>query len=178
MYAIVESSGRQYQLEAGRFVDIDLIAVEPSQEYVFEKVLMIVNGKDSTVGQPYVAGALVKGRVLAHDRSGKVIVYKQRPKKGTRKKQGHRQGYTRVFVESIQLADKVLSEAKQAEKPAASAKSASDKPKGKKAAASPAQETSSAAKKAKEPKSQGKQAAAPKAAGQAVKKSTSKKQAD
>lgn len=117
MYAIVESSGRQYQLETGRFVDIDLIPVEPGQEFVFQNVLMIVNGGDSQVGAPFVEGAKVTGRVLLHGRDRKIIVYHQRPKKGTRKKQGHRQGYTRVYVDAIAVNDKVLAQAKGDEKP-------------------------------------------------------------
>lgn len=118
MYAIVEASGRQYQLEAGRFVDIDLVPVEPGGEFVFERVLMIVNGKDSHVGDPLISGAKVTGKVLSHGRGNKIIVYHMRPKKGTRKKQGHRQGFTRVLVSVISLNDKVLAEAADEGKPA------------------------------------------------------------
>ncbi len=117
MYAIVQACGRQYQLEAGRFVDIDLVPAEPGQEFVFEHVLMIVNGKDSQVGEPYVSGAKVTGKVLSHGRDAKIIVYHMKPKKGTRKKQGHRQGYTRVLVNSISVGDKVIAEAKEDRKP-------------------------------------------------------------
>jgi large subunit ribosomal protein L21 len=111
MFAIVESSGRQYQLEAGKFVDIDSSAVEEGKEFVFDRVLMLVNGKESTVGVPLIDGAKVVGKVLEHGRARKIIVYHQKPKKGTRKKQGHRQGYTRVLVESIHLKDEVLAKA-------------------------------------------------------------------
>ena len=62
---------------------------------------MIVNGKKSKVGQPYVAGASAEGTIVKHDRAKKVIVYKQRPKKGYRRKQGHRQGFTRVMISKI-----------------------------------------------------------------------------
>src|SRR4029450_9165184 len=125
MYAIVEASGRQYQLEAGRFVDIDLVGGQPGDAYVFEQVLMIVNGKDSQLGSPFLEGAKVNARVLAHGKGRKIIVYKQRPKKGTRKKQGHRQHYTRIFIDSIQLNDKVLAEAKSSPAPS-KAKAAPD----------------------------------------------------
>lgn len=111
MYAIVETNGKQVQIEAGRFVDLDLLALEPGQDCVFDKVLMIVDGKDSMLGVPFIEGAKVTGSVLAHGKDAKVIVYKQRPKKGTRKKQGHRQGYTRVLIDSICLKDKVLAKA-------------------------------------------------------------------
>lgn len=101
MYAIVETGGKQYQLEEGRYVDIELLDGEKDSKVVFDKIVMIVNGKKSKVGQPYVAGASVEGKIMLHDRAKKVIVYKQRPKKGYRKKQGHRQGFTRVMISKI-----------------------------------------------------------------------------
>ena len=101
MYAIVETGGKQYQLEEGRYVDIELLEGEKDSKVVFDKIVMIVNGKKSKVGQPYVTGASVEGKIMLHDRAKKVIVYKQRPKKGYRKKQGHRQGFTRVMISKI-----------------------------------------------------------------------------
>ena len=101
MYAIVETGGKQYQVEEGRYVDIELIGEEADAKVVFDKVVMIVNGKKSKVGQPYVEKATVEGTIVEHDRAKKVIVYKQRPKKGYRKKQGHRQGFTRVMITKI-----------------------------------------------------------------------------
>ena len=101
MYAIVETGGKQYQLEEGRYVDIELLEGEKDSKVVFDKIVMIVNGKKSKVGQPYVAGASVEGKIMLHDKAKKVIVYKQRPKKGYRKKQGHRQGFTRVMINKI-----------------------------------------------------------------------------
>ena len=101
MYAIVETGGKQYKLEEGRYVDIELIGEEADAKVVFDKVVMIVNGKKSKVGQPYVEKATVEGTIVEHDRAKKVIVYKQRPKKGYRKKQGHRQGFTRVMITKI-----------------------------------------------------------------------------
>lgn len=112
MYAIVEACGRQYQLEAGRFIDIEMLALEPGDKYTFDKVLMIVDSKGSHIGEPFIDGAKVKARVISHGRGQKVIVYHMRPKKGTRKKQGHRQGHTRVIIDSIELKDKVLAESK------------------------------------------------------------------
>ena len=165
MYAIVEASGRQYQLQAGRFVDIDLVPLEPGAEFVFERVLMIVNGKDSQVGEPYLKGAKVTGKVLAHGRDSKIIVYHMRPKKGTRKKQGHRQGYTRVLVNSISVNDKVLAEAtdeKKAAKPKVKAEPE------KKAAAKPAARAESKAP------AKGKEKAEPKAKAKAEPKSEAK----
>lgn len=114
MFAIVEASGRQYQLEAGKFIDIDALACKAGDPFVFERVLMIVNGEQSTFGNPVIDGAKVIGRVLSHGKDRKIIVYKQRPKKGTRKKQGHRQSYTRIVVDSIVVNDKVLATADKA----------------------------------------------------------------
>jgi large subunit ribosomal protein L21 len=150
MYAIVEASGRQYHIEAGRFVDLDLHAVEPGDLFVFDRVLMIVDGKESHVGAPLVQGAKVKGRVLSHIKGSKIIVYHQKPKKGTRKKQGHRQGFTRVLINSIELNDKVLAEGKPHEKKEAKpAKEAKAEKSAKKAPAAKSEKAAAPQKQAK-----------------------------
>ena len=100
-FAIVETAGRQYQVEAGKFIDLDLLPTEKGGKVTFENILMIVDGAKSILGKPTITGAKVIGHVLGHGKEGKIIVYKQRPKKGTRKKQGHRQHYTRVLIDSI-----------------------------------------------------------------------------
>ena len=87
MYAIVETGGKQYQMEEGRYVDIELLEDAPESKVVFKQVVMLVNGKKSKVGQPYVANASVEGVVVKHDKTKKVLVYKQRAKKGYRKLQ-------------------------------------------------------------------------------------------
>ncbi|MBP3925008.1 50S ribosomal protein L21 [bacterium] len=101
MYAIVETGGKQYQVEEGRYLDVELLEGEKDSKVVFDKIVMIVNGKKSKVGQPYVSGASAEGTILGNGKAKKIIVYKQRPKKGYRKKQGHRQGYTRVMINKI-----------------------------------------------------------------------------
>ena len=101
MYAIVETGGKQYKVEEGRYVEVELLDAEKDSKVVFDKVVMIVNGKKSKVGQPYVEKATVEGTVIKTDRAKKIIVYKQRPKKGYRRKQGHRQPYTKVVIEKI-----------------------------------------------------------------------------
>lgn len=101
MLVIIESCGKQYQVEEGRYVDFELLHKEEGEKVEFDKVLMVVDGDKSKVGQPYVDGAKVSGTVLKNDRAKKVLVYKQRPKKGTRKKQGHRQNFTRVMIDSV-----------------------------------------------------------------------------
>ncbi|MBK9143550.1 MAG: 50S ribosomal protein L21 [Candidatus Melainabacteria bacterium] len=121
MYAIVEACGRQYKLEPGRFVDVDLTGDAEGAAHVFDKVLMLVDGDQSTVGTPYVEGATVKakvisklekneqtGRLTSNVRDKKIIVYKMKPKKGTRVKKGHRQQYTRVMIEAIEKGGKVI----------------------------------------------------------------------
>lgn len=101
MYAIVETGGKQYRVEEGRYVDVELLGKNSDEKVVFDKVVMLVNGSKSKVGQPYVANAKVEGTVIKVDRAKKIIVYKQRPKKGYRKKQGHRQYFARVMVNKI-----------------------------------------------------------------------------
>ena len=101
MYAIVETGGKQYQVEEGRYVDVELLEGEKDSKIVFDKVVMLVNGKKSKVGQPYVKNASAEGVIMGHDKAKKVIVYKQRPKKGYRRKYGHRQGFARVMINKI-----------------------------------------------------------------------------
>ena len=113
MLAIIETGGKQYQVTEGRYVDVELIDAAPDSMVTFDKVVMLVNGKKSKVGAPYVAKACVEGTVIKHDRDKKVIVYKQRAKKGYRKKQGHRQSFTRIMINKIKTS--VKSEAAQAE---------------------------------------------------------------
>ena len=115
MFAIVETGGKQYQVEEGRYLDVELLEGDKDPKVVFDKVVMIVNGKKSKVGQPYVAGASAEGTIVKHDRAKKVIVYKQRPKKGYRRKQGHRQGFTRVMISKIRTsAQKKAAETEEA----------------------------------------------------------------
>ena len=107
MYAIVETGGKQYKFEEGRYVDIELLDnVKADDKVTFDKIVMLVNGKKSKVGRPYVASATVDGTVVKNDKAKKVIVYKQRPKKGTRVKQGHRQQFTRVMINKINTKSK------------------------------------------------------------------------
>ncbi|MBQ1612438.1 MAG: 50S ribosomal protein L21 [Alphaproteobacteria bacterium] len=106
MYAIVEAGGKQYPVEEGRYIDMELLDAEKDSKVTFDKIVMLVNGKKSKVGQPYVTGASVEGTVVKHDKAKKIIVFKQRPKKGYRKKQGHRQQFTRVMITKIRTSAK------------------------------------------------------------------------
>jgi large subunit ribosomal protein L21 len=107
-YAIVEASGQQFWLQPNRYYDLDRIAVDVDGTMTLENVLLVNDGKATTLGQPYVKGATVELKVMAHRRGPKIIVYKMRPKKKTRRKNGHRQELTRVMVESISVGGKAL----------------------------------------------------------------------
>tara|TARA_B100001250_G_C19450884_1_gene635947 strand:+ start:87 stop:503 length:417 start_codon:yes stop_codon:yes gene_type:complete len=105
-YAIVETSGQQFWLQPKRYYDIDRIKADVDQKVILDKVLLINNEKGLTIGKPFVKGAKVELKVMEHRRGPKIIVYKMRPKKKTRRKNGHRQELTRVMVESISIGEK------------------------------------------------------------------------
>ncbi|MGF1482007.1 MAG: 50S ribosomal protein L21 [Cyanophyceae cyanobacterium] len=113
-YAIVEIGGTQLRVEPGRFYDINRLHAEPDAGYTIEKVLLIHHEDDITIGQPLIEGATVQGTVMEHRRGRKVIVYKMKPKKKTRKKRGHRQELTRLMVDSIHLNGSALAAAEAA----------------------------------------------------------------
>ena len=102
-YAIIEAGGTQLRVEPGRFYDLNHLFADPDDNYVIDKVLLVNNDNEVTVGQPFVEGATVEGKILSHLRGRKIIVYKMRPKKKTRKKRGHRQELTRLLITSISL---------------------------------------------------------------------------
>ncbi|MGB3533225.1 MAG: 50S ribosomal protein L21 [Microcoleaceae cyanobacterium] len=107
-YAIIETGGKQLRVEPGRFYDIELLHVEPEASVSIDQVLLVQNDDEVHVGQPWVDGATVEGTVLKHFRGRKVIVYKMRPKKKTRTKNGHRQEITRLMINSINLNGSIL----------------------------------------------------------------------
>jgi len=104
MLAIVETCGKQYEVQEGRYIDVEFMGKEENESLELDKVVMIVDGENSKVGQPYIEGATVKATVLKNGKEKKVLVYKQRCKKGYRKKNGHRQQFTRIMIESINVA--------------------------------------------------------------------------
>lgn len=107
-YAIIETGGKQLRVEPGRFYDIELLPVEPEEKVTIERVLLVENDGDVTIGQPWVDGATVEGTVMRHFRDRKILVYKMKPKKKTRKKRGHRQEITRLMVDAISMNGSVL----------------------------------------------------------------------
>ena len=102
-YAIVEISGRQFWIEPGKYYDLNRIPTELGKEIILNRVLLINNNGELLIGKPYVKSVTIKGKILKHLRSRKTIVYKMRPKKKTRKKQGHRQDLTRVLIQEINI---------------------------------------------------------------------------
>ncbi|MGA9380321.1 MAG: 50S ribosomal protein L21 [Phormidium sp.] len=117
-YAIIETGGKQLRVEPGRFYDIELLHVEAETEVTIDKVLFVNNDGDVSIGQPWVEGATVIGTVMRHFRGRKILVYKMKPKKKTRKKRGHRQEVTRFMIDSISLNGTVIASKKEEATPA------------------------------------------------------------
>ncbi len=101
MFAIIETGGKQYRVEEGLELDVELLNAEPGSELSIDKVLLVGNGAKTTVGTPYVNGAKVDCEVIKHGRGKKIIIFKLLAKKDSRKKQGHRQDYTQLKVKAI-----------------------------------------------------------------------------
>ncbi|MGE7605296.1 50S ribosomal protein L21 [Peribacillus frigoritolerans] len=100
MYAIIETGGKQIKVAAGEAVYIEKLNVEAGETVTFDKVLF-VGGEDVKVGAPLVEGATVTGTVEKQGKQKKITVFKYKAKKNNRKKQGHRQPYTKVVIEAI-----------------------------------------------------------------------------
>jgi large subunit ribosomal protein L21 len=102
-YAIIEIGGTQLRVEPGRFYDVNQLNADLDSNYTVDKVLLIHHENEIHVGQPYVSGAVVEGTIMSNLRGKKVLVYKMKPKKKTRKKRGHRQELTRFMINSIKV---------------------------------------------------------------------------
>lgn len=103
MYAIIETGGKQYRVQEGDTLFVEKLSVEAGSSVEIEKVLAVSKDNSLTVGSPIVAGAVVKATVIEEGRARKVTIYKYKAKKDYRKKQGHRQPYTKLKIESISL---------------------------------------------------------------------------
>ena len=101
MYAIIESCGRQYKVAEGDVVFFEKLDVEEGKKVTFDKVVLVSEDKKVEVGAPYVKGVKVEGKVVANGKGKKILVYKYKAKKDYRRKQGHRQPYTKIVVEKI-----------------------------------------------------------------------------
>jgi len=101
MYAVVKTGGKQYRVTPGEKLKVEQIPADIGSEVVLDQVLMVADGDSVTVGNPVVAGASVKAKVLSHGRHEKVTIFKMRRRKHHQKHQGHRQNYTELQIESI-----------------------------------------------------------------------------
>lgn len=101
MYAIIESCGKQYKVAEGDVVFFEKLDAEEGKKVTFDKVILVSEDGKVQIGAPYVKGVKVEGKVVSHGKGKKIIVYKMKPKKNYRRKQGHRQPYTKVEITSI-----------------------------------------------------------------------------
>jgi large subunit ribosomal protein L21 len=123
MYAVIETGGKQYRVEVGTELAVELLEVEAGQEITLERVLLVADGDEAAIGRPIVDGALVSATVLRNDRADKVISFKYKPKARRRVKKGHRQEQTVLRITDVTLngksaADEArkLAEAKKTER--------------------------------------------------------------
>lgn len=187
MYAIIRSGGKQYKVEPGMVIKVEKLDAEVGSEVSFE-AMMTSDGKKVALGDPVLKDVAVKGKVLAQDKEKKVIVFKYKPKKDYRKKQGHRQPFTKVEI--TQVGDEKATAAKTTKAAAAKAETADKsaaKPAGKAAVtkaadtakAAPAKKAATAAKAAEKKPAEKKPAAkaADKAKAAPAKKATATKAA-
>ena len=101
MYAVVTTGGKQYRVSAGEKIKVEQLPAEVGSEVLLDKVLLIADGENLTMGAPLVQGASVKVKVLAHGRGEKVRIFKMRRRKHYRKSQGHRQNFTEIEILGI-----------------------------------------------------------------------------
>jgi large subunit ribosomal protein L21 len=120
MYAVIETGGKQYRVEVGTELQVELLDVEPGNTITLDRVLLVADGDEASIGQPLVANAAVSAEVVRQDRGEKVIAFKYRPKARRRVKHGHRQELTVLRISDITLDGK--SAAKDVKKAADEAK--------------------------------------------------------
>jgi large subunit ribosomal protein L21 len=103
MYAVIETGGKQYRVEVGTELEVELLDIEPGKTITLERVLLVADGADSSIGRPLVAGAKVSAQVVRQTRGEKLIAFKYRPKARSRVKKGHRQELTVLRINDITL---------------------------------------------------------------------------
>ena len=104
MYAIIESCGKQYKVAEGDVVFFEKLNAEEGKKVTFDNVVLVSEEGKVQVGNPYVKGVKVEGKVISNGKHKKIIVFKMKPKKNYRRKQGHRQPYTKVEITAIKTA--------------------------------------------------------------------------
>lgn len=102
-HAIIETGGKQYRVCEGDVIFIEKLPLEAAEKVTFDKVLAVLGDTGNSFGTPTVAGATVTGSIVKNGKSKKIIVYKMHAKKNYRRKQGHRQAYTKVQIEKISV---------------------------------------------------------------------------
>ena len=102
MYAIIETGGKQYKVAEGDTLFIEKLPVEAGENVTFDKVLAVLDGEKATFGAPVVEGAKVSASVVKNGKGKKIRIFKYNPKKGYRRRQGHRQPYTKVAIGKIE----------------------------------------------------------------------------
>ena len=102
MYAIIATGGKQYRVSEGDVIFVEKLSGEVDDALVFTDVLTVVQDGDVKIGAPFIEGAKVTGKVLKQDKNKKIIIYKYKSKANYRRRQGHRQPYTKVSIEKIE----------------------------------------------------------------------------
>jgi large subunit ribosomal protein L21 len=100
-YAVIQTGGKQYRVSVGDQLDVEKLSVPVGSEVALDRVLMIAEGEQLSVGTPLVAGAVVRATVVGEGRGEKIRIFKMKRRKGYRRTQGHRQSYTRVRIDAI-----------------------------------------------------------------------------
>lgn len=103
MYAIIKIGGKQHKVVTGKKIKIDKISKDISSEIILDKVLAFFDGKDITLGSPTIIGAYIKATILAHNRDKKIIIFKMRRRKHYKRQYGHRQNYTMLYINEINV---------------------------------------------------------------------------
>lgn len=101
MFAVFKSGGKQHRVSEGDVVKLEKIVAEPGEEIVFDEVLMVANGDEVSVGEPFLAGSQVTGEVMRTDRAKKIRIIKFKRRKDYMRRQGHRQWFTEVKITAI-----------------------------------------------------------------------------
>jgi large subunit ribosomal protein L21 len=110
MYAVIETGGKQYRVEVGTELEVELLEGAPGDNITLERVLLVADGDESAIGRPLVADAAVLAEVVRRDRGEKLISFKYRPKARSRVKKGHRQELTVLRITDVKLGDRSAAE--------------------------------------------------------------------
>lgn len=102
MYALIETGGKQYRVSPGSTIEVEKLEAEPGTDIILDKVLAVIKEDGTVFGDPYVAQASVSAEVAGSGKASKVMVFKQKPRKGHRKLRGHRQPFTTLKIKEIQ----------------------------------------------------------------------------